>query len=317
MEMRLMEYAVEVCRKKSFTKAAASLHIAQPSLSQQIKSLERKLGVRLFVRGHGEVVPTPDGVRFLDHAEKILRMRDDLEREMNERSEGMRRELTIGAPAITGGHVLPPLLQAFGVRYPQVRVRLIEESPDKLEDLTARGMVDLSILSLPIEDSRLTTRGMFTEPLLLALPRTEKEWMSETVRQLVKPASHHFQDHPLQEDGNLSLSVCSGAPFILLKRGFGFRRVVLELCAESGFQPQIIYETSSIETAQSLVAHGLGVTLVPNMVVRHHAQPKPLYLPIDSHPTRTLVFVYLKERYLSLAARALLDTYYQEVQRAR
>ncbi|GIM45083.1 putative HTH-type transcriptional regulator YcgK [Collibacillus ludicampi] len=306
MEMRLLEYAIEVYRKKSFTKAAQTLCIAQPSLSQQISKLERSLGVTLFYRGHGGVEVTPDGLRFIEQAEQIVRMRDDLIREMNERREGIGRELVIGITAITGGHVLPPLLKAYKEQYPQVQVRLVEESTATLEELTAKGLADVSILSLPLDDSRLATRVMLTEPIFVAVPRVKKDWMPTEVQRRIEFAILETDEEPISHI--ISLADLSNAPFILLKQGFGFRRTILELCAKHGFQPHIAYETSSIETAQSLVTYGLGVTLVPDMV-RRHVHPHPLYLSLDSKPSRTLVFAYRAERYLSLAARALLDIY--------
>lgn len=105
----------------------------------------------------------------------------------------------------------------------------------------------------------------------------------------------------------IALSTLSNAPFILLKQGYGFRQTVLGLCAECGFQPQVAYETSSIEMAQSLVAHGLRVSLVPSMVRREHLPKRPTYLELAERPTRTLAFVYRKERYLSRTARAFLE----------
>jgi DNA-binding transcriptional LysR family regulator len=305
MEMRLLQYALEVYRKKSFTKAANSLHIAQPSLSQQIRKLENEIGVRLFYRGHGPVVLTPEGVRFIEKAEQIVRASEDLVREMRESNEGIGSELTIGAPSVTGGHVLPQLIQAFLKRYPQVKVRLIEESTEELENLTVKGVVDLSVLPLPIESTRLKTRTMLTEPLLLAIPREEKPWMSEQVRSIINSAGENVQ----AAEQSISLAEVAGSPFILLKKGFGFRRVVLDLCAESGFKPQVDFTTSNIETAQSLVASGLGVTIVPKMVMRQNPNLNPMYGPLDTNPTRTLVFTYLGERYLSLTARTFMDVY--------
>ncbi|WP_423800024.1 LysR family transcriptional regulator [Neobacillus sp. SAB-20_R2A] len=305
MEIRLLQYAVEIYRKNSFTKAADSLHIAQPSLSQQIQKLEKEIGVRLFSRGQGRVIPTPEGIRFIEKAQQILRQHDDLLREMRENNEGIGSELTIGAPAVTGGHVLPLLIKNFLKRYPQIKVRLIEESTEELENLTIRGIVDLSVLPLPIENNQLATRLMLTEPLLLAVPREEKDWMSEQIRHFVSSVDENDQ----VTEGTVPLAELSCSPFVVLKQGYGFRRIVLDLCADSGFQPQIDFETSNIETAQSLVASGLGVTIIPKMVMRQNANFNPLYIPLQSHPTRTVVFAYLKERYLSLAARAFMDVY--------
>jgi len=299
-----MEYAVEVARRRSFTKAAAQLHVAQPSLSQQIAKLEQELGVVLFYRQHGSVEPTQDGGRFVEQAEQILRQRDDLLREMRERAEGIGRELVIGAPAITGGRVLPPLLRRFGELYPQTRVRLVEETTERLEHMTARGATDLSILALPLEDESLAVQPLLTEPLYLAMPYEQKNWMSPTLSAFVTAATQSGEASV--PCGEVRLGELAQAPFIMLKHGYGFRRTVLSLCAESGFQPYVAYETSSIETAQSLAAHGLGVTLVPAMVAGQTAKPGPLYTIPQGGPTRTLVFAYRADRYLSIAARALL-----------
>lgn len=113
LEIRLLQYALEIGRQKSFTKAALRLCVAQPSLSQQIAKLEQDLGISLFYRSHSSVIPTPEGIRFLEKVEQILQLHDDLVREVRERSEGMGTELTIGVPAITGEHVLPPLIEAY------------------------------------------------------------------------------------------------------------------------------------------------------------------------------------------------------------
>ncbi len=303
MDMRLFEYALEIYKTKSFTKAASHLHIAQPSLSKQIAKLEKELGVYLFERKSGSVEPTPDGLCFVKQAEKILQMRDDLKREILERKEGIRGELKIGSTAITGGHILPPLLKIYKEQYPNVRIQLIEESTETLIDLTARGLVDISILSLPIEDSLLTTKTMLTEPLYLVLPKEPQQWMPEKLKQIISSTK-------LIKQNALSIEDFANCPFILLKQGYGFRRTVLELCARGRFEPQIAYETSSIETAQSLVGHGLGLTVVPEMIVHRSAYQTSLaYMKLDSNPTRTLVFTYNKKRYLSMNAKALIEIY--------
>lgn len=303
MEIRLLRYAVEVYRKQSFTKAAEDLHIAQPSLSQQIAKLELELGVRLFLRNRGKVTVTPEGERFVKRATIILQMHEDLEREMKERSQGMGRDLVIGTTAITGGRVLPPLIQRFEEKFPEVRLKLVEETTKKLVDLTTNGQVDLSLLALPIEEPCLSVETIITEPLFLAIPRVVKGWMSKSVQEIIR-----FADQPFLQV-SFPLHEFAKAPFILLKKGFGFRQTLLELCAESSFQPQIAYETSSIETAQSLVAFGLGVTLVPKMVTNRcqDNQSSPFYLPLDTNPSRTIGLAFHRERYLTLAAKAFLS----------
>jgi len=303
MDMRLFEYVLEIYKTKSFTKAAFNLHIAQPSLSKQISKLEKELGVRLFNRNPGAVEPTPTGIYFVEKGEKILQMRNDLERGILDRKDGISGELKIGSTAITGGRLLPPLLRIYNKLYPKVTIQLIEASTTELIDLTGRGLVDISILSLPIEDPALEVKTILTEPLYLVLPKEQKQWMS------VDPSflPNHLNQNPY------TLKHFSNCPFILLKQGYGFRRTVFELFAREGFEPYIAYETSSIETAQSFVENGLGLTIVPEMVIRNDATKQGIsYLQLDANSTRTLAFTYSKNRYLSMNAKAFMEIYQLE-----
>ncbi|KYP81411.1 LysR family transcriptional regulator [Ferroacidibacillus organovorans] len=293
MDFRTLEYILAVAKARSFTKAALAVNVAQPSLSQQIGKLERALGVTLFVRRQSGVLLTPEGERFVAQAEQLLRQRDDLLREMAERSGGMASELILGAPAITGGHMLPPILRRFTDLYPQVRVHLLEETTERLEELTVTGATDLTILALPIHDSRLSVKPLLTERIVIALPTAAPSWGKAYL-----PAA------PFEID----LEQVAAAPFILLKRGYGFRQTCLTLCAERGFTPKIAFETSSVETAQALVAAGLGVTMIPEMVMRTD-DPALHFAELSTRPTRTLVFAYVKDRFLSMAARRFMALY--------
>ncbi|MDV3451261.1 LysR substrate-binding domain-containing protein [Bacillus safensis] len=295
----MMEYVIEVYRQQSFTKAADQLHIAQPSLSQQMKKLEEELDTPLFIRKYGQVTPTPQGRRFIKRAENILKERDDLLREMGEAAYEIGRELNIGAPAVTGGYVLPGLLKTFCQTYPHVHVQLIEDSPRELEKLLLAGKLDLAILSMPVEYESLKTRQMLTEPLLLAVPQAAQPWLSEELNEIIKQAGQKEM---------VPFQILEGIPFIMLKEGYGFRHVVMELCRHHGFQPKVAFETSHIQTAQALVKNELGVTVVPKMVAQEDRNGVT-YLNIDSYPTRTLVFAYVEERYLTKAAQAFMDLY--------
>ncbi|MGN9866833.1 LysR family transcriptional regulator [Bacillus swezeyi] len=301
MDMRLFEYTAEIYIKGSFTKAADSLHIAQPSLSQQIKKLENELGFPLFYRKRGGVSPTPQGKRFIQRAQEILRARDDLLREMQDQLQEMGTELSIGIPAVTGGYLLPPLLKTFLEKHPNVHIQLIEESPAVLEQMTENGEIDLSILPLPIDNEWLATVPILTEPLFLAIPFEKQSWMTEQMQSFIYSVCKET------EKTAVPLKAAEDVPFILLKEGYGFRRTVLDLCAKAGFKPKETFKTSSIETAQSLVEYGMGVTIVPQMVIRE-ASAKIGYVPLEPEPTRTLVFAYSEYCYLSLAANAFMET---------
>lgn len=302
MELRQLRYAVAVARHKSFTRAAYALHIAQPSLSQQIQKLEADLATTLFVRGRGGISLTRDGIDFISRAEAILRQHDDLEQEMRERREGVGGEVVIGAPAITGGHLLPPLLAAYQEAFPSVRVRLIEEAPAVLEDLAGRGITDITLMALPVAHPDLILTPLFTEPILAVLPSRPTVWMAGKGEDQKTDWLRWYR-----ERRPLHLKELAPLPFVLLKEGYGFRQTVLELCAEAGFRPQVVFETGNIEVAAALVAYGQGVTLAPSMVRREGDRVAPVYAPLAEAPARTLVLAYRAGGYLSRAARELIQ----------
>ncbi|RJE90098.1 LysR family transcriptional regulator [Paenibacillus sp. 1011MAR3C5] len=287
MELRQLNYVIQIANEKNFSRAADKLHIAQPSLSQQLSKLEQELGVLLFRRTTNSVELTQAGKVFVEKSQTILDTVEQLKQEMDDMAQMRRGRLVVGTLPITGSHVLPLVLPAFGAQYPQIEVVLVEETTAKLEQLTASGGTDLSLLSLPLIDSSLTYEPYLEEEIWLAVPPQHK---------LVS------RQEPIE------ISELSAEPFIGLKRGQGFRQITVELCEAVGFTPQIVFESSNIETVQSLVAGGMGIAFVPRMLTRTGGDFAPVYLKLKSRPTRTLVVASRKGRYLSKAAQAFITT---------
>lgn len=296
MELRQLQYALQIAIDKNFSRAAEKLHIAQPSLSQQLSKLEKELGVLLFQRTTNSVEVTHAGSLFVDKAQSILDMVEQLKREMEDISQMRKGKLVVGSLPITGAHVLPLVLPVFQARYPEIEIVLVEETSANLEQLTGIGQVDISLLSLPLADDSLSYETVIEEQIVLAVPT----------------------QHALAQSGKpVDIASLKEEPFIALKKGQGFRQITLELCEHAGFVPRIVFESSNIETVQSLVAAGMGIAFVPNMVSRGEwSELAPAYLPLSSKPTRTLVIAYKKGRYLSKAVEAFMHTF-REVMAAR
>jgi len=288
MELRQLLYAIKIAEEKSFSKAAEQLHLAQPSLSQQIIKLEKELGVRLFERETSPLRPTYAGERFLETAHKILDLIEQLRKEMEDVGTLGGGSLSIGTLPITGAHIMPLVLPVFKEKYPGIEIKLIEETTANLELLTARGSTDMSILSLPIQESNLEWEEILKEEICLAVPG----------------------NHPLSKEKEVDLKMLKDESFILLKKGQGFRHLSMKWCEEAGFVPRVVFESSNIETVQSLIAAGMGIGFVPRMVTRQkNSELTPVYLSFkDPKPYRTLVMAYRKGRYRSKASIAFLET---------
>jgi DNA-binding transcriptional LysR family regulator len=288
MELRQLNYVIQIALEKNFSRAAEKLHIAQPSLSQQLSKLEQEIGVLLFRRTTNSVDLTQAGQVFVDKAQAILDAVEQLKQEMDDMAQMRRGRLVVGTLPITGSHILPFVLPVFGAQYPQIEVVLVEDTTAKLEQLTASGGTDLSLLSLPLIDNSLSWEPFLEEEICLAVP----------------------PQHPLAlREGSIEIEELQEEPFIGLKRGQGFRQITVDLCEQAGFSPQIVFESSNMETIQSLVAGGMGIAFVPQMLTRAKgADFTPVYLPLNPRPTRTLVIASRKGRYLSKAADAFIRT---------
>jgi len=285
-----LQYAIQIANERNFSRAAEKLHIAQPSLSQQLSKLEKELGVLLFKRSTNSVELTHAGSVFVEKAQQIVDMADQLRREMEDIADMRKGRLVVGSLPMTGSHVLPHVLPVFREAYPNIEVVLIEETTRQLEHLTASGGTDVSLLSLPLIEPSLAYQPVIEEGICLAVP----------------------PDHPLADHGEAPVSVARlrDEPFILLKKGQGFRAIAHDLCAAAGFDPKVVFESGHIETVQALVAAGMGIAFLPRMVTRNDWQGRaPVYLNLEGNPTRTLVIAYRKGRYLSNAAEAFISTF--------
>ncbi|MGN7396691.1 LysR family transcriptional regulator [Peribacillus frigoritolerans] len=287
MELRQLRYVLMVAEERSFSKAADKVHIAQPSLSQQVIKLEKELGVQLLERQSGNIQVTYAGQRFIDQASKIIDQVELLKKEMQDMADMNKGQLIIGSLPITGAHLLPLALPILQKDFPGVELILIEEKTANLENLTARGQTDVSLLSMPIKDPSLEVIPLLEEEILMVVP----------------------SNHPFSKKSEIALNECRNESFIFLKKEQGFREISERLCGLAGFEPKVFFESANLETVQSLVAAGMGITLIPKMVARRKTLSSNLvYIPICDVPAkRNLVLSYKKGRYLSKAAKSLIS----------
>lgn len=281
METHQLRYFLAVAQAGSFTQAARQCNVSQPSLSIQIAKLEEELGGPLFERMRKGGRLTARGETFLPRAKAILEQMESAREDAKALSGLTLGRVSLGCMPTTGAHLLPPILTAFRKAYPKIQVQLKEESsPDLARDLE-QGEIELAILDEAGLRPALDHQIILTEELLLALPAK----------------------HPLAGKNNLSLKQVAEEPFILMKSGHGFRQITLDLYRKAGLEPKVVFESGGIETVQAMVAAGLGISLVPQMVAKF---PGVVYAGISQpRAARTLSLAWRKKSHLSPAAEAL------------
>ena len=242
MDLRQLRYFVAVAEELHFTRAAERIRVAQPTLSQQVRLLERELGVTLLKRTKRRVELTHPGRILLHEAQRLLAGAADAVRAAQSANAGQlgRVVLVCGpTPAYIG---MLGLLQLHHRLFPEVEVRLIE-SPARDAILTVeQGNADVGLIVQHFESPVLTCVPVLKLPLLAALPTS----------------------HPLASSDRLSLKQLSRQPFVLFgERKSGFHGRVLALCNSCGFTPQVFDEVEDLHTLTYLVGAGYGVSLMP------------------------------------------------------
>ena len=244
MELRHLRYFIMVAEELHFGRAAEKLHISQPPLSMQIRSLEEELGVTLLHRTQRHVSLTQAGHAFLQEARQILARLEQAVLMTRRAGRGEIGELAVGFISVADYNVLPVVLREFRRRFPLVNLTLRESTTDaQIRDLIG-GRIDVGFVLPPIDELALQSACIVREPLVAALP----------------------ERHPLaRRTGKLALAKLKDAPFILFPRPMapGLYDDVVSFCRAAGFSPRVEQEAVQMQTIVSLVSAELGVALIP------------------------------------------------------
>jgi len=289
VETHQLRYFLAVATTGRFTQAARACNVSQPSLSIQVAKLEVELGGPLFERSRKGARLTARGESFLPHAKAVLEHMEAAHREVESLAGLSTGKVTLGCLPTTGAHVLPKVLAAFRKSYPKVQVLLREESSPGLARCLEQGDVDLAILDEAGLNPGLEHVTLLSDDLLLALPSR----------------------HPLAGKGRIPLKQMADESFILMKPDHGFRKITDDLMHRAGLAPRVVFESGEIETVQALVAAGLGVSIVPEMVRR---QTGLAYAELaQPGASRTLILAWRRKAALSPAAEAMRRTITQTI----
>jgi DNA-binding transcriptional LysR family regulator len=244
MELRHLRYFVAVADELHFGRAAEKLHISQPPLSMQIRSLENELGVALLNRTRRHVSLTRAGQAFLQDARQILEKTDQAVLTARRAGRGEIGELAVGFISVADYNLLPLVLREFRRRYPMVSLSLKEATTDtQMEDLR-EGRIDVGFLLPPVTEPAIESVPVLREPLIAALP----------------------ERHPLAaRSGAIPLGKLANSPFIITPRHMapGLYDDIVSFCHAAGFSPQVTQEAIQMQTVISLVSAEMGVALIP------------------------------------------------------
>ena len=288
MNFDSLEYFLALAREKSFTRAAETLHITQQSLSSHIANLERELNCTLIVR-RTPLALTYAGRVFLRYAESIHQTRQDMQREFCDISENQRGELRIGIAYTRGRAIMPRLIPAFQREYPNVEIRLLEDSNDALQKALSGGAIDLAIAAFPHPLPGIVLEDYYTEEIVLCL-----------CDELSARSGVDLDAH-LSEIAAGNLSSLRELSFVLGSAEDIGGRIGRELLRASGIAPVSRASSENVETLLALCAQGVGACFCPKNLLETALSPAQLarlrILPLCPDASYPIRFGYLNRSY--------------------
>ncbi|MFC5828271.1 LysR family transcriptional regulator [Nonomuraea insulae] len=287
MSLRQFEYALAVAEEGSVTAAAELLHVAQPSVSQQIRGLERELGVQLFARTPTGLVPTVVGRAFLREAEVAVSASRRARATARSGADELVGELVVAVQMGFGVRQLPSALGTLGRRFPRLEATVFEEpSSAELERLCRRGVLDLALMAA-CERGPADAHHLGYEEFVVVLGAGHRQLAADRVE----------------------LGELEGERWVRFDRDSALDGVLRGVLRDNELTPATVARVSQTATAVRWAAHGLGVTLVPASAVPHGYEHlvRPVF-PVVSQPVVAVI-----RQAAGPAETALLELLRQEI----
>ena len=255
MEIRQLKAFLAIAEAKTFTAGARRVNVTQAAISMQIRQLEDEVGLQLFTRTPRRVILTEAGEYLLERARKILREHDSALAEIAEVAGAEYGRLRIGSASGTFAmHQLPAIMQKLKETFPNSDLSVSSGTSQKLVDKIMHGEIDIAFISLPVDNTNVTTESLFSDEIV---------------------AIGHPK-HPLSKEKYISAATLAGESLILGERGGNTRRMIDDFFSAANVKPNIAMELSRQEAITEMVSNGLGVGMAGAKSVNRDIKDKKL-----------------------------------------
>ncbi len=289
LTFRQIRYFIATVEQGKVSSAAAELNVSQSAVSAAVKDLEEELGYRLFTRKAYGVTLTFQGHQFFQHARNILAAVSEATNAPHEPGEGVEGDIVIGVSFTVAAYFLPNLLLRFKHIFPGVTTHVVEDDREEIERGLIKGKLDLALMLV----SNLKNRSEIDSETLLRSHR--RLWLSA--------------NHPFNQLETVSLAEIQQEPYVMLTVDEA-SKTAMRYWKKTGHRPNVIFETSSVEAVRSMVALGMGITILSDMVYRpwslegHRVETKNV---LQDVPTMDVGVAWRHDAPLSLPSRTFRD----------
>lgn len=290
MTLQQLRYLLATFEHGSFSAAAESLHLAQPSLSEQIRKLEAELGVELFHRVGRGLLPSEAGLTLRDHATAVLAAVDEAAGAVSAVRELRGGVATFGTWGTARHYPVAAIVADFRERHPNVRVRLVGQNSSEVVSMIRSGELEAGMVALPIDDRDLEVRPVIDDEVV------------------------YVSAHPAHVRGAATIERVAANPLVLAESTFGTqdptRRQLVERAQRAGVDVDPDIDVEDVEAALELCALGHGATIISRGMLRglgDRVAPNLGWVPFDEPLLDTFAFVHRRGARLSPASQAFVE----------
>lgn len=252
MDLRYLEYIVEIANQHSISRAADSLFITQSNLSQYLGRLEEELGIKLFERKRNDITLTMAGTLYVDACREILRKKKELYNQISDIAQAKTGAFSVGITPQWGAVAFSHIIGPFKKAYPNIRVSVLEQTAEPLCYALQDGQIDMAVI--PLDSPAALPQGgimLAAEELLLAIPKNR---------------ARILQLHPFHDSGEIPVAdirTLAGEPFIFSQSGTTIRKLENRCFSSKHIVPHIVTEINSHPASLFMVEEQMGITFVP------------------------------------------------------
>ncbi|EGA70464.1 transcriptional regulator [Vibrio sinaloensis DSM 21326] len=283
MDSKQLKHFLAVAEYQHFTMAAKALHIAQPALSISIKKFEQQLGVELFRREDRQVMLTDEGKVLLEHAKRVVQQLDDAQLAINELKGLEKGEVRLGAPSMMGSYFFPQILMAFKMRYPNLKLTLVDAGTESIRQMLLDGELDIGVINNDHVPDDLEVDHLFDT-------------------EMVAVVGHQ---HPLAQRTSISFEEFFEHELVMFKPGYFHREYIEKKASQHETEMKFSFETNLLPMILSIVQHEFAITALLKLVTEHESSVTGV--PFDEPVKLSLALAWRKAGYLSVADRTFIE----------
>lgn len=286
MDIKQISYFMAVAQEGSFSRAAEKLEVSQPTLSMAVKKLEEELGAELFYSFNRRQNLTDEGLRLKEGAAKLLEVYQETIENVKLSDYVGSGAVTLGLSPLFGACFFGDLIPSFSAAYPNIKINMIEDGANKIDELVEKGEVDLAV-TLNTERTASFASCHFSTQRNVALLHKK---------------------HPLANAKSITVADLKEDSFAIFNQDFILNRQIMSACHAAGFRPKIALLSSQWDFMVELVSRNRAVSILPKPVLDKHPDPNVVCVPLmDSMKCWDIVLAWNKQKYMSKSCRLFLD----------